>query len=53
MQAQGLGIKIYKYVAVGQVGKWELATGSARPRFYDALEDSGGKKSDWFLEVMI
>ncbi len=53
-QAQeGGGIKLYKYVSAGQAGKWELATGNARPSFYDALEDStaSGTKSDWFLEV--
>ena len=52
-QAQGHGIKLYKYVTAGQAGKWELATSNARPSFYDALEDTSasGSKSDWFLEV--
>lgn len=52
-QPKQQGIKLYKYVSAGQSGKWEVVTSNARPRFYDALEDSttSGTKSDWFLEV--
>ena len=51
----GHGIKLFKYVTAGNVGKWESASAAARPSFYDELEDtsSSGKKSDWFLEVRL
>ncbi|GAX80725.1 hypothetical protein CEUSTIGMA_g8160.t1 [Chlamydomonas eustigma] len=47
------GIKLYKYVTAGSLGKWELSSSAAKPHFYDALEDSSsaGKKSDWFMVV--
>ncbi|KAG1658751.1 hypothetical protein FOA52_000864 [Chlamydomonas sp. UWO 241] len=49
-EPKGCSIKLYKYVAAGSAGAWELVTNSARPQFYDAKEDTS-KKSDWYLEV--
>jgi len=40
-------IKLYQYVAAGNTGKWELASNNARPRLYDAQEDSNTRKQDW------
>jgi hypothetical protein len=52
-QVAPAGIKLYKYVTAGSLGKWELSSSAAKPHFYDALEDSSsaGKKSDWFMVV--
>ncbi|PNH08099.1 Protein CYPRO4 [Tetrabaena socialis] len=50
---EGTNTKLYKYVATSSgEGNWELASSNARPRFYDAKEDSNtsGKK-DYFLEI--
>jgi hypothetical protein len=53
LSPQDAGNKLYRYVCTPNGdGNWELASSHARPRFYDAKEDSGtsGKK-DFYLEV--
>lgn len=41
--------KLFKFVSggVGKQGSWTLASGNARPSFYNRNEDSGKAKPDW------
>lgn len=50
---EGGATKLYKYIVTPSgEGNWELASANAKPRFYDALEDSNASgKKDFFLEI--
>jgi hypothetical protein len=50
LQAFG-GIKLFQFVRGTTAGQWELVSSSARPRFYDANEDSRGAKPSYFMEI--
>ncbi|MEW5306870.1 MAG: hypothetical protein WDW36_009307 [Sanguina aurantia] len=49
--ALATGVKLFSYVQEGTNGAWKQMSGSARPRFRDANEDSGKKAKDWYLEI--
>eukprot|EP00197_Chlamydomonas_leiostraca_P013127 CAMPEP_0202869760 /NCGR_PEP_ID=MMETSP1391-20130828/12913_1 /ASSEMBLY_ACC=CAM_ASM_000867 /TAXON_ID=1034604 /ORGANISM="Chlamydomonas leiostraca, Strain SAG 11-49" /LENGTH=578 /DNA_ID=CAMNT_0049550119 /DNA_START=147 /DNA_END=1883 /DNA_ORIENTATION=+ len=51
MQPGERGIKLYKFVRKGTAGDWETVTQNARYRFYDAKEDTGKGKAEWWLDV--
>jgi hypothetical protein len=39
------GVKLYRYQQTAKGGTWELVSGSAVPRFYDANEDAAARHS--------
>lgn len=44
--AAAAGIKLYRYHQTAKGGSWELVSGSAVPRFYDAHEDAAARYAD-------
>lgn len=41
--ASAAGVKLYRYHQTAKGGSWELVSGSAVPRFYDANEDAAAR----------
>jgi hypothetical protein len=51
LQGKPGATQLFRWVAAGSAGSWELASADARARFYDINEDSERGPPEWHMEV--